>query len=85
MPGDLGRYLDSLTVAPPTRTLHLAALRRFFDELVLRHVIILNPALSVRSQRYQVMEGKTPEISIEHVRRLIRRSILQISLDCAIA
>lgn len=58
----------SLPVALPTRKLHLAALRRFFDGLVMRHVLILNPALSVRSDRYQVVEGKTPEISVKHGR-----------------
>lgn len=72
MPGHVGRYLDALDVAVPTRKVHLAALRRFFDELVMRHVIILNPALSVRSERYQAVEGKTPEIAIEHARRLLK-------------
>jgi integrase/recombinase XerD len=71
-PADVAQHLDSLPLAPPTRKLHLAALRRFFDQLVLRHVILLNPALSVRGERYQVVEGKTPEISIEQARRLLR-------------
>lgn len=57
-PEDVTRFLDGLSVASPTRKLHLAALRRFFDALVLRHVLILNPALSVRSEGYQVVEGK---------------------------
>ncbi len=30
-PADVGRFLDSLPVALPTRKLHLAALRRLFD------------------------------------------------------
>jgi site-specific recombinase XerD len=51
--------------------LHLAALRRLFDALVLRHVVVLNPALSVRGERYQVVEGKTPEISVVDARRLL--------------
>lgn len=71
-PGHVGRYLDALDVAVPTRKVHLAALRAFFDELVMRHVIILNPALSVCSERYQAVEGKTPEIAIEHARRLLK-------------
>lgn len=71
MPADVGRHLDELPLAPPTRKLHLSALRRFFDQLVLRHVLLLNPALSVRGERYQVSEGKTPEISREHARRLL--------------
>lgn len=71
-PGEVGRYLDEMPVSLPTRKLHLAALRRFFDELVLRHVLILNPAHSVRGERYQVVEGKTPEIFVEHARRLLK-------------
>lgn len=70
-PEHMGRYLDGLPVAAPTKKLHLAALRRFFDELVLRHVVVLNPALSVRSERHQVVEGKTPEISVKHARQLM--------------
>ena len=35
--------------------------RHFFDGLVNRHAILLNPAVSVRSRRYQVVEGETPE------------------------
>lgn len=36
-----------------------------------RHAIILNPALSVRGDRYQVVEGKTPEITVQHARKLL--------------
>jgi integrase/recombinase XerD len=71
-PGQVGRYLDQLAVAVPTRKLHLSALRRFFDELVLRHVLILNPALSVRGERYQAVEGRTPEIAVRDARRLLQ-------------
>jgi hypothetical protein len=52
-PGMVGSYLDQLTLAPPSKKLTLAALRRFFDALVLRHVLILNPAASVRGERYE--------------------------------
>jgi integrase/recombinase XerD len=48
----------------------LAALRHFFDQLAIRHVVILNPAASVRTERYQVLEGKTPEITVKQVREL---------------
>jgi site-specific recombinase XerD len=71
-PADVGRHLDELSVAPPTRKLHLSALRRFFDQLVIRHVVLLNPALSVRGERFCAVEGRTPEISIEQARRLLR-------------
>ncbi len=43
--------------------------------LVNRHVIILNPAACVRGERYQTIEGKTPEISIDHARALACLSI----------
>ena len=81
-PGHVGRYLDALDVAVPTRKVHLAALRRFFDELVMRHVIILNPALSVRTVRHQAVEGKTPEISIEQARRLLKNIESSHNVGC---
>jgi site-specific recombinase XerD len=70
-PGDVGDYLASLAVAVPTKKLRLAALRKFFDVLVVRHVVILNPAASVRAERYAVVEGKTPEISAKQARKLL--------------
>ena len=60
-PRDVGQYMDELPGAVPTKKQHLAALRHFFDQLVTRHAVILNPAASVRGERYQVVEGKTPE------------------------
>lgn len=70
-PAHVGRYLDEQSYAPATKKLHLSALRHFFDELVLRHVVVLNPAAAVRGQRLQVIEGKTPEISINQCRTLL--------------
>jgi integrase/recombinase XerD len=73
-PKDVGQYFDGLrkqNLSVPTRKQHLAALRHFFDGLVTRHAIILNPALSVRGDRYQVVEGKTPEITVQHARKLL--------------
>ena len=70
-PGMVGSYLDGLKASVPTRKLHLAALRGFFDALVLRHVVILNPAASVRAARHTVIEGKTPEIAIDQARILL--------------
>ena len=71
-PMDVGTYLDGLPYATSTKKLHLAALRHFFDALVTRHVVVLNPAASVRGERLHVVEGKTPEISIEQARLLLR-------------
>lgn len=49
-PKDVGQYLDGLrkNTSVATRKQHLAALRHFFDGLVTRHAVLLNPALSVR-------------------------------------
>lgn len=62
--------LGNLSVA--TRKQHLAAIRHYFDGLVTRHAIILNPALSVRGERYQVVEGKAPEITVDGARILLK-------------
>jgi site-specific recombinase XerD len=71
-PGLVGQYLVGLGGSPAKRNQHLAALRGFFDRLVNRHVCILNPAASVRGVKEQVIEGKTPEITIEQARTLLR-------------
>ena len=70
-PGMVGQYLVSLDGSAAKRNLHLSALRGFFDRLVNRHVVILNPAASVRGVKEQVIEGKTPEITVEHARMLL--------------
>jgi integrase/recombinase XerD len=73
-PRDVGIYIDGLrkeNTSVATRKQHLAALRHYFDGLVARHALILNPALSVRGERYQVVEGKTPEITVAGARTLL--------------
>lgn len=70
-PRHVGEYLQRLNGSIATRKLHLAALRHFFDELVTRHAVVLNPAASVRGERYQVIEGKTPEIGVGPARTLL--------------
>src|SRR3954452_25583971 len=67
-PGMLGQYLVGLGGSPAKRNLHLSALRGFFDRLVQRHVVLLNPAASVSGVKEQVIEGKTPEITVEQAR-----------------
>lgn len=71
-PRDVGSYLDEQDYAPATKKLHLSAIRHFFDTLVTRHVIVLNPAHSVRGERLQVVEGKTPEITVPQARKLMQ-------------
>jgi integrase/recombinase XerD len=70
-PGMIGGYFDEMGASIPTKKLALAAIRRFFDALTVRHVVVLNPALSVRGERYEVVEGKTPAISPEQARMLL--------------
>ena len=70
-PGMVGRYFDQHPSSVPTKKLHLSAIRAFFDVLVNRHVVILNPAATVRGERYQAVEGKTPEISRDQARILL--------------
>lgn len=68
----VGRYFDEQRGSVATRKQQLAALRHFFDAMVTRHAVILNPALSVRGERYSVLEGKTPEITREQARLLLQ-------------
>ena len=72
-PWHVGKYFEELaaTTSIATRNQHLSALRHFFDGMVTRHAIVLNPALSVRGERYTAVEGKTPEISIDQARQLL--------------
>lgn len=80
-PGMVGRYFDELAVSIPSKKLHLAAIRGFLDVLVQRHVIVLNPALSVRTERYSVMEGRTPEITVEQAKTLLGSITLTSVVD----
>ena len=70
-PGMVGRYFDELTISVPSKKLYLAGIRAFFDVLVERHVVVLNPALSVRTERFSAVEGRTPEITVDQARRLL--------------
>lgn len=71
-PAHVGLYLDRIHVAVASKKQILAGLRHFFDGMVTRHAIALNPALSVRTERYTVVEGKTPEISVKQARLLLQ-------------
>lgn len=55
----------------PMKKLHLAGIRKFFDKLVERHAVMLNPALSVRGPKHSVREGKTPALTADQARRLL--------------
>jgi site-specific recombinase XerD len=70
-PAMVGRYIAAHVGSIPTRKLHLAALRSFFDFLVTRHIVVINPAACVRGLRHVAVEGKTREITIEHAKSLL--------------
>lgn len=70
-PGDVGAYFQNLPLAVPTKKLHLAALKKFFDNLVNRHAVVINPAATVRAERYSTVEGKTPEILPKQAQTLL--------------
>ena len=71
-PGMVGQYLVALGGSTAKRNLHLSALRGFFDRLVNRHVVVLNPAASVKGVKETVVEGKTPEITVDQARTLLK-------------
>ncbi len=71
-PADVGQFMDSLNLAVASKKQSLAAIRHFFDGLVTRHAVMLNPAASVRGERYSVVEGKTPEITVKQARSLLK-------------
>ena len=71
-PGRAGRFIDQLPGDSPTQNQALAALRHFFDALVIRHAVALNPFSSVRGKKHSVLDGKTPELAIPQARELLR-------------
>ena len=77
-PGLAGRFIRSLPVSDATKNQALAAMRHFFDTLVTRHAVPLNPFQSVRGIKHQVLDGKTPEITISQAR------ILMASIDLTV-
>jgi integrase/recombinase XerD len=80
-PGMVGHYLDSLALSTPSKKLHLAALKGFMDLLVQRHVLVINPAHSVRTERYSALEGKTPEITTAQARQLLISITIESVVD----
>lgn len=68
---DVGEYLRWLDGSLSKKKQHHSALRSFFNVLVERHLCLINPALVARTERMEISEGKTPEISAEQSRRLM--------------
>ena len=70
-PGLAGRFIEEIPGSDPTKNLALAALRHFFDALVTRHAVALNPFSSVRGRKHAVVDGKTPQLAIQQARDLL--------------
>jgi site-specific recombinase XerD len=67
-----GEYLSQLDGSASTKNQALAALWHFFEALVQRHAVALNPFASVRGIKYSVTDGRTAELAIEQARRLFK-------------
>jgi integrase len=78
-PPTLSAYLEGLSVSAASIKLTASALRHWLDYLTQKGVLSHNPALSVRTARLVVSEGKTPVLSREEARKLFA------SLDAAAA
>lgn len=61
----------SLRLDRPSVKQHLAAIRMLCDWLVIGHVLITNPAASVRGPKHVVKRGKTPVLTAEQARQLL--------------
>lgn len=72
-PGHITDFLENELsgLGISARNGYLAMLRKFFDCLVVRHAIVLNPARSVTGERLEVLEGLTPEIAKKQARQLL--------------
>ena len=68
---DVGEYLRGMEGSLSKKKQHHSALRRFFNLLVERHVCLLNPALVARTERLEISEGKTPQITATQSRRVL--------------
>jgi integrase/recombinase XerD len=56
---------------PAEKKQHLAGLRKFFNLLVERHVVVINPAAVAQTERLHMSEGATPIITDKQVRQLL--------------
>lgn len=75
LPGHVSEYEKSLKnertgqpASKDTRKQHVSAIRKFFEAMVIRHAVLLNPAKSVRGAKVVSNAGKTPPIPEDHRR-----------------
>lgn len=70
-PVTVAAYVEQHAGAAPTVKQHLAAIRMLFDWLVTGHIVLHNPATSVRGPKHVVKRGKTPVLTADEARKLI--------------
>lgn len=72
-PLHVAAWIEELTGthSAPTVKQRLAAVRHLFDWLVTGHVMLTNPAHSVRGPKHSRRRGKTPVLSPEEARQLL--------------
>lgn len=72
-PIQVAGWIEELTGthSAPTVKQRLAAVRHLFDWLVMGHVMLTNPAHSVRGPKHSRKRGKTPVLSPEEARQLL--------------
>jgi site-specific recombinase XerD len=63
MAGDVGRYVSQLSGGAAKKNATPAALRRYYRLLVERHICPINPASEAETDRCEVVDDKTPEIT----------------------
>ncbi|RUL84576.1 tyrosine-type recombinase/integrase [Tautonia sociabilis] len=67
-------YVEELaqTMAAPSVKQHLAAIRMLYDWLIVGQVVEINPAQAVRGPRHVVKKGKTPVLTEDEARDLLK-------------
>ena len=69
----VGGYIEQLKLClqAPTVKVHLAAIRSLFDFLVTGHIVMTNPAASVKGPLHSVKKGSTPVLDADEARQLL--------------
>ena len=69
----IAAYIEGLMTIHTDATVkqHLAAIRGLFDFLVTGHIVLMNPAASVRGPKIVMRKGKTPVLTAEETGHLL--------------
>jgi site-specific recombinase XerD len=82
-PLHVATYIEALQekMAKPTVKQHLAAIRMLFDWLVTGGILATNPANSVRGPKHVIKRGKTPVLTTDQARVLMKASTRNAKAD----